>query len=133
MIEFSLALRQSGILSRQLFSSGDREVVLQRMRIADPAAIWLARSFFSSAATWGLAYGMIALDPLRFRDFAWLGVISKLLYFTIYAVAFQQGRLTREAYLPGPASISFLAILFARGTSGARQAVDIPRSLLTAQ
>lgn len=88
------------------------EVVLQRMRIADPAAIWLARSFFSSVATWGLAYGMIALDPLRFRDFAWLGVISKLLYFSINTVAFQHGRLTREAYLPALMDL-LLAILFA--------------------
>lgn len=87
------------------------EVMLQRMRIADPAAVWLARSFVSSVATWGIAYGMIAFDPLRFRDFAWLGVISKLLYFLINTVAFQQGRLSREAYLPALIDL-LLAILF---------------------
>ncbi|MFM8393154.1 MAG: hypothetical protein ACKOB4_04450 [Acidobacteriota bacterium] len=87
------------------------EAQLERMRIADPAAIWLARSFVSSVATWGIAYGMIAFDPLRFRDFAWLGVISKLLYFSINAVAFQQGRLTREAFLPALIDL-LLAILF---------------------
>jgi hypothetical protein len=86
-------------------------VVLQRMRIADPAAVWLVRSFFSSVATWGVAYGLIALHPVRFRDFAWLGVISKLLYFTINTVAFQQGRLTREAFLPALVDL-FLAVLF---------------------
>ncbi|MEY3284612.1 MAG: hypothetical protein ACK496_08065 [Acidobacteriota bacterium] len=87
------------------------EVMLQRMRIADPAAVWLARSFVSSVATWGIAYGMIAFDPHRFRDFAWLGVISKLLYFLINTVAFHQGRLSREAYLPALIDL-LLAILF---------------------
>ncbi len=87
------------------------QVVLSRMRIADPAAILLARSFFSSVATWGVAYALIAIDPVRFRDFAWLGVISKLLFFTIYTMAWNDGRLTREAYLPALVDL-LLALLF---------------------
>ncbi len=87
------------------------ETMLTRLRIADPAAAMVVRSFFSSVATWGIAYGMIAIDPLRFRDFAWLGVISKLLFFTIYAAYFGQGRLTRQAFLPALLDL-FLAILF---------------------
>lgn len=87
------------------------ETMLTRLRIADPAAAMIVRSFFSSVATWGIAYAMIAIDPLRFRDFAWLGVLSKLLFFTIYAIYFGQGRLNRQAFLPALLDL-FLAVLF---------------------
>ena len=86
-------------------------VLLERMRISDPAATLLVRAFFSSVATWGVAYGLIAVDPLRFRDFAWLGVVSKLLFFTVQAAAFYDGRLSREAFLPALIDL-LLAILF---------------------
>jgi hypothetical protein len=85
--------------------------ILERMRIADPAATLLARALFSSVATWGIAYALIAVDPLRFRDFAWLGVISKLLFFTVQATAFSEGRLSRVAFLPALVDL-LLAILF---------------------
>lgn len=87
------------------------EVILARLRIADPGAIVLARSFFSSVATWGIAYALIAIDPGRFRDFAWLGVISKLLFFTLYTAAWREGRLTLQAYVPAIVDL-LLAILF---------------------
>ena len=86
-------------------------VMLARLGIADPAARLLAQSFVSSVATWGVAYAFIAWDPVRFRDFAWLGVLSKGFFFVIYAVAFQRGRLTRQAFLPGLLDL-LLALLF---------------------
>lgn len=86
-------------------------VMLARLGIADPAARLLAQSFVSSVATWGIAYALIAWDPVRFRDFAWLGVLSKGLFFAIYAVAFGRGRLNRQAFLPGLLDL-VLALLF---------------------
>jgi hypothetical protein len=85
--------------------------MLARMGITDPAACLLARSFVSSVATWGLAYAMIAIDPTRFRDFAWLGAISKSLYFTINTPPFIRGRLSRQAFLPAILDL-LLAALF---------------------
>ncbi|NBO64111.1 MAG: hypothetical protein EBU88_04565 [Acidobacteria bacterium] len=86
-------------------------VFLERMRVADPAATVIARALFSSVATWGVAYALIGYDPIRFRDFAWLGVISKLLFFTVQTASFRQGRLSRTAYLPALVDL-LLAILF---------------------
>jgi hypothetical protein len=86
-------------------------VMLTRLGITDPAARFLAQSFVSSVATWGIAYGMIAWDPVRFRDFAWLGLLSKTIFFLIYAVAHARGRLTRQAFLPGLLDL-ILALLF---------------------
>lgn len=86
-------------------------VMLARMGISDPAGALLARSFVSSVATWGIAYAMIAIDPVRFRDFAWLGAISKSLYFAINLVPFTRGRLSRQAFLPAVLDLG-LAVLF---------------------
>ena len=88
------------------------DVLLGRLKIADPAARLLARSFVSSVATWGIGYAMIAADPVRFRDFAWLGVLSKTLFFLIYAVAFLRGQLSRQAFFPAIVDL-ILAGLFA--------------------
>ncbi len=88
------------------------EVLLGRLRIADPAARLLARSFVSSVATWGVGYALIAFDPVRFRDFAWLGMISKTIFFAVYATAYARGELTKQAFLPAVFDL-FLAILFA--------------------
>ncbi|NDD62760.1 MAG: hypothetical protein EBZ36_02080 [Acidobacteria bacterium] len=87
------------------------ELMLERMRIADPAATLLVRTLFSSVATWGIAYGLIAFDPVRFRDLAWLGAISKTLFFLVQTAAFREGRLSRAAYLPALIDL-LLAILF---------------------
>lgn len=87
------------------------EFMLARLGIADPAARLLARSFFSSVATWGLAYALVAFNPRRFRDFAWLGVCSKLLFFSIYAVAYRQGNINGMAFIPAVADL-IMALLF---------------------
>lgn len=87
------------------------ETMLERLGIGDPAARLLARSFFSSVATWGLAYALVAYNPRRFRDFAWLGVLSKLLFFSIYAVALCRGSITLTAFVPAAADL-ILALLF---------------------
>ena len=76
-----------------------------------PAARVLARSFASSVATWGVGYALIAFDQQRFRDFAWLGVISKTLFFVIYAEAFFRGRISLKAFTPAIVDLIF-AILF---------------------
>ena len=87
------------------------ETMLERLGIGDPAARLLARSFFSSVATWGLAYALVAYNPRRFRDFAWLGVLSKLLFFSIYAVAWCRGSMALTAFVPAVADL-ILALLF---------------------
>jgi hypothetical protein len=88
------------------------ELLLARLRIADPAARLLARSFVSSVATWGIGYALIAIDPVRFRDFAWLGMFSKTIFFAVYAVAWSRRELSRQAFLPAVFDL-FLAALFA--------------------
>ncbi|MFN0087195.1 MAG: hypothetical protein ACKVX9_17540 [Blastocatellia bacterium] len=88
------------------------ELLLARLKIADPAARLLARSFVSSAATWGIGYALIAIDPARFRDFAWLGMISKTIFFAVYAAAWSRRELSRQAFLPAVFDL-LLAVLFA--------------------
>jgi hypothetical protein len=88
------------------------DFLLGRLNIGDPAARLLARSFVSSVATWGVGYALIAIDRNRFRDFAWLGLISKTIFFFIYAVAFFGGRLSFPAFVPGLVDLVF-ALLFA--------------------
>lgn len=88
------------------------EFLLVRLGIGDPAARLLARSFASSVGTWGIGYAMIAYDRVRFRDFAWLGVLSKSIFFTIYAVYFVRGMIGGAAFIPAVADLIF-ALMFA--------------------
>lgn len=88
------------------------DFLLGRLNIGDPAARLLARSFVSSVATWGIGYALIAIDRNRFRDFAWLGLISKTIFFFIYAAAFFGGRLSFPAFVPAIVDL-FFALLFA--------------------
>ena len=86
--------------------------LLARLGITDSAARLLARSFVSSVTTWGIGYALIAVDRNRFRDFAWLGVISKTIFFTVYAVAFSGGQISFAAFIPALVDLVF-AVLFA--------------------
>jgi hypothetical protein len=88
------------------------DFLLARLGIDDPAARLLARSFASSVATWGIGYALIALDQKRFRDFAWLGLISKTIFFTIYAVAYFLGRISLAGFFPALVDLVFV-LLFA--------------------
>jgi hypothetical protein len=88
------------------------DFLLARLGVNDAAARVLARSFASSVTTWGIGYAMIAFNRKRFRDFAWLGVISKTIFFTIYALAFFSGQLSFAAFIPALVDLVF-AILFA--------------------
>lgn len=87
------------------------DFLLARLAIQDSAARLLAQSFASSVTTWGIGYALIAFDQQRFRDFAWLGVISKTLFFLIYLVALLRGRLSFAAFVPALADL-VLALLF---------------------
>jgi hypothetical protein len=95
------------------------DFLLARLNIADPSARLLARSFASSVTTWGIGYALIAYDQKRFRDFAWLGLISKTLFFTIYAVAFLRGRISLAGFAPALVDLIFalLFVEFLRRTS----------------
>ena len=86
------------------------DFLLGRLGIRDEAARLLAQSFASSVGTWGIGYGLIALDSRRFRDFAWLGVISKTIFFLIYAVAFMTNRIGGPAMVPAVADLVFAAL-----------------------
>ncbi len=88
------------------------DFLLARLNVGDPAARLLARSFVSSVATWGIGYALVAIDRNRFRDFAWLGVISKTIFFAIYAVAFFSGQISFGAFIPALVDLIF-AIFFA--------------------
>ena len=76
------------------------DIVLARLAISDPAAKWLARSMASSVTAWGLAYALVLVNPVRFREFVRLGVFSKTLFFVIYAVAFFSGEISFPAFVP---------------------------------
>lgn len=88
------------------------DFMLARLEIRDPAARLLAQSFASSVATWGIGYALIAYDQEAFRNFAWLGVISKTIFFLIYFAALQKGRLKFAAFVPALIDL-ILAMLFA--------------------
>jgi hypothetical protein len=88
------------------------EFLLTRLGIAEPAARVLARSLASSAAAWGLGYALVAVNARRFRDFAWLGAISKTLFAVVYTAAFFTGRISLSAFLPALVDLLF-ALLFA--------------------
>ncbi|MEO6725771.1 MAG: hypothetical protein ABIU20_09745 [Blastocatellia bacterium] len=87
------------------------DFLLGRLGIKDAAARLLARSFASSVTTWGIAYALIAFDQERFRDFAWLGVISKTIFFLIYFVALLNRQLSFAAFVPALVDLVF-ALLF---------------------
>jgi hypothetical protein len=87
------------------------DFILERLDINDPSARLLARSFASSVTTWGIGYALIAYDQSRYRDFAWLGAISKTIYFVIYAVPFTNGQLSLAAFAPALIDLIF-ALLF---------------------
>src|SRR5262249_34354446 len=87
------------------------DFLLKRLGIFDPAALLLAHSFVSSVATWGIGYALIAIDQKRYRDFAWLGVISKTIFFAIYTVAFLNRQISMQAFLPAFVDL-ILAALF---------------------
>ncbi len=76
------------------------DVMLARLEIRDPAARLLAQSFASSVSAWGIGYALIAYDLIAFRNFAWLGVISKTIFFLIYFAALKNGRLKFAAFVP---------------------------------
>jgi hypothetical protein len=88
------------------------DFLLTRLNITDPAARLLARSFASSVTTWGIAYLLVAIDARRFRDLAWLGVISKFIFFMIYAVAFSNEQISFQAFTPALLDL-LMAALFA--------------------
>jgi len=88
------------------------DFMLARLEIRDPAARLLAQSFASSVAAWGIGYALLVYDQEAFRNFAWLGVISKTIFFLIYFVALKNGRLKFAAFLPALIDL-ILAALFA--------------------
>ncbi len=87
------------------------DFLLARLDVNDVNARLLARSLASSATAWGIGYALIALDRKRFRDFAWLGAISKTIFFTVYAAAFFGGRVSFAVFVPALVDLVF-AILF---------------------
>ena len=87
------------------------DFLLARLNVNDPDAQLLARSFASSVTTWGIGYALVAYDRKRFRNFAWLGAISKTIFFTVYATAFFGGRISFTAFVPALVDLVF-AILF---------------------
>ena len=87
------------------------DFLLAKLSVNDPDARLLARSFASSVTAWGIGYALVAFDRKRFRDFAWLGVISKTIFFTVYAGAFFGGRISFPAFIPALVDLVF-AILF---------------------
>ena len=76
------------------------DIVLARLAISDPSAKWLARSMASSVTAWGVAYALVLVNPLRFREFVRLGVFSKTLFFGIYAAAFFSNEISFPAFVP---------------------------------
>lgn len=87
------------------------DIMLARLEIRDPAARLLAQSFASSVTAWGIGYALIAYDQELFRNFAWLGVISKTVFFLIYFSALAKGRLKFAAFVPALVDL-ILAALF---------------------
>jgi hypothetical protein len=84
---------------------------LARLNVSDPSARWLARLLASSAATWGIAYLLIASDARRFRDLIWLGALSKTLFAVISISGFLTGAFSFQGALPGLADL-ILGLLF---------------------
>jgi hypothetical protein len=103
------ALWNLGVAATLVFNP---DFLLAKLSVNDPDARLLARSFASSVTAWGIGYALVAFDRKRFRDFAWLGAISKTIFFTVYAVAFFGGRISFTAFTPALLDLVF-AILFA--------------------
>ncbi|MBS1811825.1 MAG: hypothetical protein JST84_26935 [Acidobacteria bacterium] len=76
------------------------DIVLARLGITDPMAKLLARSMASSVTAWGVAYALVVVNPVRFREFVRLGVFSKTLFFLIYAVPFFNHTISFTAFAP---------------------------------
>jgi len=87
------------------------DFLLAKLSVNGPDARLLARSFASSVTAWGIGYALVAFDRKRFRDFAWLGAISKTIFFTVYAAAYFGGRISFKAFTPALVDLAF-AILF---------------------
>jgi len=102
------ALWNLGVAATLVFNP---DFLLAKLSVNDPDARLLARSFASSVTAWGIGYALVAYDRKRFRDFAWLGAISKTIFFTVYAVAFFGGRISFAAFIPALVDLVF-AILF---------------------
>jgi hypothetical protein len=88
------------------------DVMLTRLEIRDPAARLLAQSFASSVSAWGIGYALIAYDLVQFRNFAWLGVLSKTIFFLIYFAAWKKGRLKFAAFVPALIDLLLAALFF---------------------
>lgn len=88
------------------------DVMLARLEIRDPAARLLAQSFASSVSAWGIGYALIAYDLVQFRNFAWLGVLSKTIFFLIYFAAWKKGRLKFAAFVPALIDLLLAALFF---------------------
>lgn len=87
------------------------DFLLAKLGVNDADARLLAWSLASSVTTWGIGYALVAFDRKRFRDFAWLGAISKTIFFTVYAAAYFGGRISFAAFIPALVDLVF-AILF---------------------
>src|SRR5262249_25974312 len=87
------------------------DFLLARLSVNDPDARLLARSFASSVTTWGIGCALVAFDRKRFRAFAWLGAISKTIFFMVYGAAFFERRISFAAFIPALVDMVF-AILF---------------------
>jgi hypothetical protein len=53
---------------------------------------------------------LIAVDQRRFRDFAWLGAISKTIFFTVYTAAYLGSRISFGIFLPALIDLLFAAL-----------------------
>ncbi|HYE72245.1 MAG TPA: hypothetical protein VEF04_02900 [Blastocatellia bacterium] len=100
------------------------EITLARLEITDISARLLARSMASSVTTWGIAYALVAANPRRFRDFAWLGAISKTIFAMVYAVALLNNQVRPLACIPALIDLIF-AVLFVRFLWHTRKAREI--------
>ena len=90
------------------------EFHLARLGIGEPNARWLARSLASSAAAWGIGYLLVAIDARRFRNFIWLGAISKTLFALVSILGLAAGEMTIAGALPGLVDLVFAALFVER-------------------
>lgn len=87
------------------------QFLLARLGISDSAGPVLARSLASSAAAWGIGYTFVAVSARRFRNFVWLGTLSKTLFAAVYTAALFTGQISFSAYIPALVDLLF-ALLF---------------------
>ena len=95
------------IWARPRRSSSTPDFLLARLEVSDPDARLLARSFASSVTAWGIGYALIAFDEesASRTSLIWLGVISKTIFFAVYAAAYFGGRFHSPAFI-SPALVS---------------------------